>query len=90
MKILLSFFVLVSLQGFAVAGDEPTGRYQLVAGTIQITGRGTSLDQPVLVRIDTKTGRTWLYLTPWVKMENSSRVGLRFLIHPFSGNEARA
>lgn len=60
MKILLSFFVLVSLQVFAAAGDEPTGRYQLVAGTITTVG---ALVAPIhtLIRIDTKTGRTWVY-----------------------------
>ena len=47
---------------FATAGfadEEVVGRYQLLSGVLTLTGKSASPDEHVILRIDTKTGKTW-------------------------------
>jgi hypothetical protein len=62
MKILFAVFALITTYGVAFAEDETVGRYQLVPGIIEIIGKGGMATQEhVIMRIDTKTGKTWEY-----------------------------
>ena len=45
----------------AVAGDESSGRYQLVAATTETLSRTAILTHQQLFRIDTATGQVWKF-----------------------------
>lgn len=61
MKILFVVLGFISLCNSALAEDQAVGRYQLVSGIVEIVGRGSVTQTHVIIRIDTKTGRTWEY-----------------------------
>lgn len=66
MKIILAS--LVSLLTLTVAlADEPIGQYQLVPGIVHTVGTTSAFDQHTMFRLDTKTGRTWVYESGTVK-----------------------
>ncbi|HLX69579.1 MAG TPA: hypothetical protein VKV04_08125 [Verrucomicrobiae bacterium] len=53
----------------ALAGDAPQvpaasapGRYQLVSATTWMLVNGKKYDEPVVFKIDTQTGETWMLL----------------------------
>lgn len=64
MKLALVFFLALTCSGYS---QEEVGRFQIVSGTVQILsqqGNVTSGERvPVMIKIDTKTGETWILLT---------------------------
>lgn len=60
MKIIFVILASIALSVSALA-DEPVGRYQLFNGTLQIGGGGPPTNHPVILKIDTQTGKVWEY-----------------------------
>ena len=64
MKIVFAFLMWVTFAAAAFAEEESIGRFQLFGGTLGVESKsGTSSPIPVILRIDTKTGKTWQYLS---------------------------
>jgi hypothetical protein len=64
MKIALSLLVFLIAATSALAQDEQpvVGRYQLLSGIIELAAKsGPAAQHRVVFRIDTKTGKAWLY-----------------------------
>ena len=61
MKIAFVFLTWVIFAAAAFAEEETAGRFQLLSGIIEITGKGVSVQEHAVFRIDTKTGKTWTY-----------------------------
>jgi hypothetical protein len=63
MKVAFVFLVFTALATFAIA-DEPVGHFQLFSGTLGVESKaGIISTTPVILRIDTKTGKTWQYIS---------------------------
>jgi hypothetical protein len=45
----------------SVRADEQPGRFQLFSGNVESVGTAKS-SSPVILRIDTQTGKTWIYI----------------------------
>jgi hypothetical protein len=63
MKTIFAFLTWATLAGVAFADEEVVGRYQLLSGMLTLTGKSVTADQHVILRIDTKTGKTWSYIS---------------------------
>lgn len=67
--IVLSMFVFLGMPNLFAEGEKPIydiGRYQLFEGTTQVLftskeGQRSAFDVNLIMKIDTKTGKTWIY-----------------------------
>jgi hypothetical protein len=57
--LILPAVLLINAVSYAARADEPVGRFQLVPATVD-TGSRTA--EKMLFKIDTVTGRAWLYI----------------------------
>jgi hypothetical protein len=61
MKILFVFIASLVGATAALADEGVVGQYQLVSAVVETHGQKVSVEQHSLFRIDTKTGKTWVY-----------------------------
>jgi hypothetical protein len=62
-----------------ILGDnQPIGRFSLVPGNSLLSSRGTATTAPVMLKIDTATGRTWML----VLSENNGAAQMGFVEVP--------
>ncbi|HWC59563.1 MAG TPA: hypothetical protein VHC44_07695 [Verrucomicrobiae bacterium] len=64
---ILTLTLFLALASLALAGDTPlpastpaAGRFQLLSGTTWIVAKNTKVEIPVILKIDTQTGQTWM------------------------------
>jgi hypothetical protein len=60
MKIFLTLALTVGCLLNANAEDQPS-HFQLVSGSVETIGAPGKLVTPIILRIDTQTGKTWIY-----------------------------
>ena len=61
-------FLFLALTTVALAGDSSQtaatsapGRYQLLSGTTCLLSEKAKVEMPVILKIDTQTGQTWMF-----------------------------
>ena len=57
----------------ACPSADPVGRYQLFQGTLQVHYESGPAPEPVIIRIDTATGKTWEYIRHYNKQKKEMR-----------------
>ncbi len=61
MKILFVFIASLVGATATLADEGVVGEYQLVSAIVETHGQKVSVEEHSLFRIDTKTGKTWVY-----------------------------
>jgi hypothetical protein len=71
LTLLLTLATLTSFAGEVVGPTTAFHRYQLISVPIRVLG--ASVDQPRLIKIDSETGRTWVY---WEYVTGDKRISI--------------
>jgi hypothetical protein len=55
--------ILINFVSYTARADDSVGRFQLVPATVETSGGASVLDEKMLFKIDTVTGRPWEYIS---------------------------
>jgi RPA family protein len=87
MKTIFALVSLIMVTGAFAQEPEAVGRFQLLTGVLTSIGKVTE-DRHIILRIDTKTGKTWVYVAGqiskngkyeefWAEVRNAGDVDVR-------------
>jgi hypothetical protein len=62
LKKALTVSILLAASSFGAGAQNENGRFQLMTGNVREIAKGINENTPVIIKIDTQTGKTWVYV----------------------------